>query len=180
MSCAHVDAVEDLVLGLLGEGEAKRVRAHLSACDPCKEAHAMFLEERALFQSRAVAIGPAPYLESALEQVQPSETDRRTLAARLTPAVLAVAACVSALAGIGELHRNYGGGPPTSIQTEPVILSEASRIDDQPIACAFPVSGFVRRPGSANDESLACGSPRYPAGGADPAMCEEPLASWQR
>jgi anti-sigma factor RsiW len=51
-TCARVEEVEDMVLGVLGGAARRAIEEHLASCAECREARADFEEERALFAVR--------------------------------------------------------------------------------------------------------------------------------
>jgi anti-sigma factor RsiW len=102
--CAQRDDVEDLVLGILEPEEATRARAHLAQCAACRIERERFASERALFVRRAAAAVPAPYVGVEL----PKKERRRDVFVRVVPAILAVAASVVAINGMGTLQTSRG------------------------------------------------------------------------
>ena len=192
MFCAHTDTTEDLLLGNLADDDAVRAEVHLASCDACREEAVHFAEERSLFERRAVAVdAPAPYFEmAALDDVRCSG-DRRSPFARVVPAVLAIAACMAAFAGAGELQRGYevGATDPeveslatnASIGAEPMTLASTlsssdgrslfSQVTDESLACATTPSAVTLRVAqlTTGSDGLACVNTNH-------AMCEEPIA----
>jgi hypothetical protein len=170
--CARVDEIEELGMGLLTDAEAERARGHLAACESCQIEHRRFVEERALFARRADVTGAAPYFDAAaLDAVVFVDTKRRATVARVARAFVAIAACVAAIATAGWSQRSKISADCGARERESVDRSAESF--DEPLSCDRPVSGFVRVAQHTSDERLACVA-------ADHAMCEEPLASWQR
>jgi anti-sigma factor RsiW len=197
-TCVQIDRIEDLALGLLDEEDAARARAHLEACVECRDQHEHFVEERSLFAHRAAVtaiVEPPPYLAPAVLAAE--NEDRRGPFARVLPALLAVAACVAGLAGVGELRRSYDSEacPPVeneialdgsgAIESAGLISTNASfhyasmapRASEDVVACtsapARPTASVLRVAHHVSDEGVACAA-------TNRETCEEPLfTSWR-
>jgi hypothetical protein len=174
MSCAQIDRVEELALGLLERADAAEVRAHLEACATCREAQEMFTEERALFEQRAHvferpstlsaarAPAPAPYFAPAVVPINgaapvtmaPLRAKRDAWLASASRSLVAVAACAAAVAGIVKIETR---------PTRPITVSNASA--DMPIQTDDPSMVSTRSTfekasmASRSDDALACALP---------------------
>ena len=162
-SCAYLEEVEELAIGSVTGARARRARAHLASCAGCREAHAYFVEERALFAHRAALFDPPPDLPAV---VMGSSPRRAWRPGRASGAWLAVAACAAAVVGIARFD-GAGEGDPSRGAVEPIAQRAMSRESiDEPVACAFPASGFVY----TRDEPSACTTSAN-------ATCEEAVTS---
>jgi hypothetical protein len=144
---------------------------------------------RALFERRA-AVMPLPRsLESrvmdAVDSVAHERADRRAGRATATRIAFALAACVSFCVGNGWLGWPgwlEGVGSPSRSMTMTVGRDDAVAMStsmDEPLACALPVSGFVR---TGPARAQACSWPEQKVSShhdvaRDPRVCEEALVS---
>jgi anti-sigma factor RsiW len=129
MSCERVIEVEDWTLGLLEASEAESVATHIASCVDCQDAKAMFEEERALFEGRAVAVAtPLP----PLALPRPSLLARIN-AGRAMPALAALAACIAAV--IGGAHAFAPDDCASPITTPATFIAPAA---DEQLLCRAP------------------------------------------
>lgn len=150
--CTHEVTIEDLALGLLDDAEAARARAHLDRCVACRRAHAQLQRERALLSACAEAIGPAPPLAVDAAPPPPSRMAR-------IHAFAALVACAAAFVLlVARAHRTS----PAPSATEAFAARDVPAASDEPLACAFPASGFPYR---GESEPLACGNVTFSSAG---------------
>jgi len=186
--CEHEIEVEDLAIGLLDGEDAAFARRHLESCACCQEAHARFVEERAIFAERAAAgaqVIPAPLaepelVESVVAIAASQDRARVGRVVRFARTAFVFAACAAAVVLSVWMHEHTAGSsvadgssaaPATTASQEEVAASLSS--DDQ-MACAFPMSGSFAFQQSAAASSEV-DSPR--SAGEDHATCEAPLSS---
>jgi hypothetical protein len=175
MPCASYDETEELAMGRLTSARAAIARDHLRACAICRDEYDLLLSERELFERRAEVVRPAAGLEprilaAAREHVQDGAARRARLASA-TRAVLALAACVTALVGSGWLDRRFPSSERAPYASE---SATASMSFDEPLACAFPVSGFAY----TSERAAACASSEGIASMiSDRGLCEERVTS---
>jgi anti-sigma factor RsiW len=108
--CAHIEEVEDMVLGIL-DGPARRgVQRHLATCEECREARDEFEEERALFAARAPEIAAPRELGKSIDTALASEiASRGETRGRVVHGVFAAVACAAALLFTTNLARLHDG-----------------------------------------------------------------------
>lgn len=141
MSCERAIEVEDLVLGLSVGAD---LELHLETCADCKDARAMFEEERSLFAAR-----PAPPEPPPLALPRPPIVQR---VARLSwvPAVAAMAACMAAF--LGHAHRADDCDAPAPVTSVVVAVAHTSaHANEEPAICRAPssLSSFMGEPAPA-------------------------------
>jgi hypothetical protein len=143
------------------------------------------LEMRALFERRAPMIRPPVDLEarvhSAVKSTADQKASRRAALASTMRVGFGLAACVTALVGTHWLDTGWldpgsssGLGQSRSLPLSNAVTSSASYSSDEPLACAFPVSGFV----SSADQRAACVSvARSEPTSVRAPVCEELVTS---
>jgi anti-sigma factor RsiW len=118
MNCTDaLDRLDDLVDGVLSEGDRLEVDAHLASCPGCRQEEvrlrAILAEARALRRDKAPSRDLWPEIASEIraEKVVSADFGRKSAARRWMPA-LAAAAVVAAVVTVVALR---GGGTPFAI-----------------------------------------------------------------
>jgi len=194
-TCFQLVELDALVMGELGESEARALRAHVETCSVCATEMNMLAAERALFTHRA----------AALEAIEPlamparASTEKQALP-RFLPALGRIAlrghftaACAAALFVVASLSRLGTASVSMSISHDVASISGdegagavagartfVSVREQEPLACSLEGSDWqhgigdrsASTSGGSRSEILACVDTRTFERAIDARTCE--------
>jgi anti-sigma factor RsiW len=157
--CAHIEDVEDMVLGLLDGPSRRRVERHLEGCEECREALVDFEEERALFAVRAPEIAAPRELGKSIDAALASEISARgETRGRVIHGVFAAVACAAALVfttNLARLHEGARSETTSAVESPRAEVASVTRESrDEPLAC-FAMSSARSEPVMMSDAPSA-------------------------